>query len=124
MATSIWNRKCDLIYLTFFLVHIPVMFCKINSFVGIANFGQQLVFVQCRANLDARRRSHTAVSSSPEARVHDGFENMVHHHLQRSILLFSTVSLPHSLVQIQSIDLVSVPGSIPTSGWKLSITSR
>ncbi|KAF1344228.1 transmembrane protein 6/97 [Delphinella strobiligena] len=26
MATSIWNRKRDLIYLVFFAIHIPVMF--------------------------------------------------------------------------------------------------
>ncbi|KAG9965108.1 hypothetical protein KCU61_g1985, partial [Aureobasidium melanogenum] len=27
MAISIWNRKRDLIYLIFFLTHIPIMFC-------------------------------------------------------------------------------------------------
>ena len=31
MAIPIWNRKRDLIYLIFFLTHIPIMFCKINS---------------------------------------------------------------------------------------------
>ena len=25
--TSIWSRKRDLVYLAFFLIHIPVMFC-------------------------------------------------------------------------------------------------
>lgn len=31
MALPIWKRKHDLIYLIFFLTHIPIMFCKIVS---------------------------------------------------------------------------------------------
>jgi hypothetical protein len=33
MALSIWKRKHDLIYLIFFLTHIPIMFCKTITFL-------------------------------------------------------------------------------------------
>jgi len=30
MPTSIFKRKFDLLYLTFFLIHLPVMFCRLS----------------------------------------------------------------------------------------------
>ena len=30
--SSIWNRKLDIVYLAFFVIHIPIMFCTISCF--------------------------------------------------------------------------------------------
>lgn len=51
MAKSIFNRKRDLVYLTFFIIHIPIMFCKLLNTVSIyawENIIHTITLLQCR----------------------------------------------------------------------------
>ena len=40
--TSIWARKLDLLYLIFFVIHIPIMFCRFHSSALAPNTAQRV----------------------------------------------------------------------------------
>ena len=106
MALPIWKRKHDLIYLIFFLTHIPIMFCKSLFFSARTANNRLAMHVEIDvSDMNARCRPYTIVSSSLEARIHDKSQSLVHHNLQRPILLFSTVSIHNCHDHIQSTNL-------------------
>jgi hypothetical protein len=41
MAKSILSRKRDLMYLVYFIIHVPIMFCKLGPFSFLSTVSQQ-----------------------------------------------------------------------------------
>lgn len=77
---SILSRKTDTLYLIFFLIHIPVMFCTLLP----SPTDQPLTNIT--PSPPNRRRPHTPLPSPLETRIHDLPPNLVHRNLPGSIL--------------------------------------
>lgn len=94
MTIPIWQRKCDLVYLAFFIIHIPIMLCKLaDGSLQISNCAHvPWVQIYSCANTMIRRRSYASVPRSTETSLHDYLKRMVHNNLPRPILLIASVS--------------------------------
>lgn len=84
--TSIWTRKLDLLYIVYFLIHIPVMFRKpllssLSSLLHPTPIPTHQLALTRNSN-----RPHPAVPHRPETRLPHHAPNLVHHHLRRPLL--------------------------------------